>query len=108
MDRKVLLGRHISYLRKSKRGLSQEQIAERASISPQYVSNIERGNENPTLDMLFKLADALKVTLGELCDFDPIEKMDEKKLRAAARDLLATKDKNELAIAVKLLKAVMR
>jgi transcriptional regulator with XRE-family HTH domain len=59
MDRKELLGRRIQELRKARK-LSQEAVAERAGISTQYVSNIERGKENPTLDMLFTLADTLR------------------------------------------------
>ena len=108
MDKKALLGRRIGYLRKRRRGLSQEELAERAGISPQYVSNIERGNENPTLDILFKLADALKVSFGELCDFDVIDDMDEKKLRSAIRDLVAIKDAVQLKSALRVLKAVLR
>ena len=71
MDRKGLLGKRIREIRK-RQGLSQERLAERASISPQYVSNIERGNENPTLDLLLRVADALKLSLGQMCDFETV------------------------------------
>jgi len=104
-DRKILLGTRIKEIRK-KRGLSQEKLAERAGISAQYVSNIERGKENPTLDMLFLLADTLRVQLGEMCDFEA-EGLGPAKARNAIRQLIRTSDQEGLKIAMKVLKAVL-
>jgi transcriptional regulator with XRE-family HTH domain len=106
MDRKRLLGTRIKALRKLRK-LSQEDLAERAAISPQYVSNIERGKENPTLDLLFKLADALKVSLGDLCDFEA-EGMNQKQAGQAIRELLRSADSDRLKSALRVLKAVLR
>jgi len=72
--------------------LSQEKLAERAGISAQYVSNIERGTENPTLDLLLRLAEALKVSLGEMCEFESVEEMDRRKLRSAVSEMLKKTD----------------
>lgn len=107
MDRKVLLGKRIREIRKIRK-LSQEALAERAGISAQYVSNIERGKENPTLDMLFTLADALKVTLAEMCDYETVQTMDRQRLHSLLRDLLKTADPERLRTAVKILKVVLR
>lgn len=107
MDKRVLLGRRIKEIRKRRR-LSQEQLAERAGISSQYVSNIERGKENPTLDLLFSLANALKVPLGEMCDLDPIQDMDQKRMQAALREVLRTAGPDGLRVALKVLRAVLR
>jgi transcriptional regulator with XRE-family HTH domain len=41
-------------------------VAERAGLSLPYVSNLERGRGNPTLEAMTALAEALDVTLGEL------------------------------------------
>ena len=76
MDKKSLLGKRIREIRKSQ-GISQEQLSERAGISAQYVSNIERGKENPTLDLLLRLAEALRVALGQMCDFETVEDMNQ-------------------------------
>jgi len=38
-------------------------------ISPNYLSSIERGKENPTFDMFIKFSDALNVEMWELFDF---------------------------------------
>ena len=83
-------------------------LAERAGISTQYLSNIERGKENPTLDMLFTLADALKVELADLCDYEPVETMDRRRIQGALREFLRTAQPEQLKTAVKVLKAVLR
>ena len=43
------------------RGLSQEQLGELASMDRTYVSGCERGERNPTLETISRLAYALKV-----------------------------------------------
>lgn len=47
-------------------GLTLAQAAERAGLSLQYVSNLERGRGNPTLDALNALARALDVPIASL------------------------------------------
>lgn len=47
-------------------GLTLATVAERSGLSLQYVSNLERGRGNPTLEALTALAGALEVTLGDL------------------------------------------
>lgn len=46
--------------------LSQEELADLASIHRTYVSQIERGLKMPTLAILFKIANALKVKPSDL------------------------------------------
>lgn len=58
--------------------LSQEDLADRAGLDRTYVSGIERGRRNPTLEVLQRLSDALGADLDVIF--------------AAARDL-AAKDK---------------
>lgn len=47
-------------------GLTQEQLALEAGIQRNYVSLIERGINQPTISMLFKLAEPLNCTPSEL------------------------------------------
>jgi len=49
-------------------GLTLEQLAEKAELSWPYLSEIERGRENISLDKLVGLAQALKVKLARLVE----------------------------------------
>lgn len=46
--------------------LSQERFAERAGLHPTYISMVERGVRNPTLDVASSIAKALRVDVDEL------------------------------------------
>ena len=48
------------------RGQTLGDIAERAGVSPQYLSEMERGLKEPSSEMIAAVAGALDVTLGEL------------------------------------------
>ena len=50
-------------------GLTQEQLAEKASVSYQAISNIERGVTGPSFATLASIARALKIRPRELFDF---------------------------------------
>jgi transcriptional regulator with XRE-family HTH domain len=47
-------------------GWTQEQLAEVAEMSATYIGFIERGENVPTLTIILKLADALRVTPAQL------------------------------------------
>lgn len=47
-------------------GLSQEQLAEKADVTRNYIGEIERGEKRVTLDTLAKVAKALKIRVAEL------------------------------------------
>lgn len=51
-------------------GISQEQLAERAGLDRTYVSSVERGKRNISLNNIFKLAEALNVTPADLVQYD--------------------------------------
>jgi len=50
------------------RGLTQQQVAEKAGISKPYLSQLESGKRNGTTDILKSIAQALHVGLDELVD----------------------------------------
>ena len=64
-DVRVVVGGNVRRLRKA-RGLTQEDLAEAASLSQQHISEIETGKQNPMLLTLFGLAKALGATLTDL------------------------------------------
>jgi transcriptional regulator with XRE-family HTH domain len=62
--------RHLAYgaaLRSFRvaKGLSQEALAHDAGLDRTYVAGIERGERNPTLGSMFRIADALRIDLSE-------------------------------------------
>ena len=59
------LGMRIKYLRRLL-GLSQEDLSLIASINKNYLSDLERGTRNPSLSILKRIADALRVDLATL------------------------------------------
>ena len=52
---------------REERGLTQEELAIKAKVTPGYVAQLELGmRKNPSLDVLRRLARALRVPLNEL------------------------------------------
>lgn len=61
------LGQRIK-IRRQAMNLSLRDLAEVTGLSPTFVSSLERGNGNPTLDSLRKLANALELPMSRLLD----------------------------------------
>lgn len=59
------LGQNMKRIR-TKKKMSQGDIARFLKVDRGYISNIENGKKNPTLATIQKLADALKVSADEL------------------------------------------
>lgn len=64
MDAQKLVGLNLKRLRLTK-GISQEQLAADAGIARTYASRLETGMENPTVDVLDRVAHALGVEIGD-------------------------------------------
>jgi DNA-binding XRE family transcriptional regulator len=59
------LGRQLRTER-SARGQRLTDVAERAGVSPQYLSEVERGRKDPSSEILSALAGAIDLTVREL------------------------------------------
>ena len=105
MDEKANIGKRINELRK-KQGLSQERVAERADINPNYLSRIERGKENPTLDMLIKLSHALGAEMWEMFDYAHIG--NRKGLQKDIQKLAKAADEASLRLTLKVIRAITK
>lgn len=61
-------GRAIRALRVTA-GLTQEELADRAGLDRSYIGGVERGERNPTLSVIEKIAEGLGVTEAELFSY---------------------------------------
>ena len=103
MDTKHLIGLHIKELRKHKE-FSQEKLADKMNMSVKYLSNIERGKENPTLDTFMKIATALHIELSEVFNYSP--EKSPKELRDTVINLIKGSDKKQLKLFAEIAKAI--
>ena len=71
MDMRKLVGDNVKKFRLAK-GLTQEEFAERSGFTQQYISDLERGQRNPTVVSVYEMAQALGVShLQLLCPDKP-------------------------------------
>jgi len=61
------LGLNLKKIR-TKKGISQGDIARDLGVSRGFVSTIENGKTNPTLSTIVKLAKALRISVTELLE----------------------------------------
>lgn len=48
--------------------LSQEELAHEADSNRTYISDVERGRRNPSIEVVERIAKALGVSMGSLLD----------------------------------------
>jgi transcriptional regulator with XRE-family HTH domain len=65
MDLRKRVGLNVQRLRR-KRGLSQEELADRADIHQTYLSGVETGKRNPSLLVLERIGKALGADVEDL------------------------------------------
>lgn len=66
-DIHTIVGQNIRKQRK-RLGLTQEQLAARARLSSDYVSRLELGKENPTVDVLARISHTCNVNICALLE----------------------------------------
>jgi len=104
MEERQLVGRRIKTLRRARK-LSQEKLAELAGTSPKYLSRIEIGRENPTLDLLARLAKSLQIDLYEIFLFEH-ESEQARQLRKKLKSLVTTAKDKDLVRLIPVLEAL--
>ena len=68
-DTLIMLGKRIADLR-TKRGFTQEKLAELIEYSTNHISKLELARTNPSFDLLVNISKALDVEMKELFNFD--------------------------------------
>lgn len=64
MDIKQEFGNRLTQLRKEKK-ISQEKLAELSELNRPYISAIEQGKRNVSLEVIEKLAQALEISIKD-------------------------------------------
>lgn len=70
MEWAQIVGANIRRLRKAQ-GMTQEQLAGEADIAMRHLGRIERGEGNPTVEVVGKLATILHVDPRQLFEINP-------------------------------------
>ncbi|MDP2383709.1 MAG: helix-turn-helix transcriptional regulator [Nitrospirota bacterium] len=106
MDIKRAVGKRIKIVRQ-RNGLTQDQLAEQVGLSPKYISGIERGVENPTMDILIRLAKVLGVEPYDLFLFGESEES-EKALRKGIEKMVREVDREKLQLYFDVMRNILQ
>ena len=104
MNAAALFGKRLRTVRKAQR-LRIGTLAERAETGVKHLGRIERGEKQPSFELIISLAKALDVSPSVLFDFEPSQ-TDLRVLRAQLQHLLERKDTGQLLRAKRVLKAL--
>ncbi|MCM3443561.1 MULTISPECIES: helix-turn-helix domain-containing protein [Metabacillus] len=69
IDVKIKFGQKVRYHRR-KKGFSQEELGDLTDLHQTYISDVERGLRNISLENIYEIAHALDVRMCDLLNFD--------------------------------------
>ena len=80
---------------RTKKGLSQEKLAELSGCHPTYIGQLERGEKNATIESIERITSALDISLSKL--FEKLGGQDDfgNDIPLACYELLSAKSKGE-------------
>jgi len=100
-----LLGRRIRSLRRSK-GLTQRELAIKSNLHYDLIKGIEKGKEDPTLEDLGKISEALGVSMFDLVSFKR-DKRDRSRIKSEFREIIdQIQDEEKLQLILEILRAL--
>lgn len=67
----IKIGERIRILRESK-GITQQDLAAACNFEKANLSRLEAGRTNPTISTLYKISQALEITIAELVDIEAV------------------------------------
>jgi len=100
----VKLGGRIQEIRVGLK-LTQEVLAEKADMTPKYLGQIERGEVNPTVCILRRIAEGLHISLSDLLSLRA--EIDSHIYISKIIDLLRDKEERCIRLGWKILKDVL-
>jgi transcriptional regulator with XRE-family HTH domain len=99
-----LLGLRIRSLR-TKKGWTQQELGNQADVNYKFIGEIERGLQNPSFNVLIKIADAMGVELPELFRFES-EGLNRKEMESRLQSILKALPDDEFGRILTMLKAL--
>ncbi|EST55518.1 MerR family transcriptional regulator [Brevibacillus panacihumi W25] len=94
-----LVGEQIRYIRKTK-GLTQQTLAEKSNLQLSYISDVERGERNISLETLEKIITSLEIAPIEIFNFNSTDiendSIEKRMLIESLRALLQERRINEV------------
>ncbi|MEI8133696.1 MAG: helix-turn-helix transcriptional regulator [bacterium] len=73
MNIKKIIGTNVRGYRK-KLGWSQEKMGTLGNLTPEYISSVENGHENPKAERIVKLSKILKTAPGKVFEHEAFKK----------------------------------
>lgn len=103
-----LVGANIRDARK-KKGLTQEELAEKADINPKFLGKVERAETNVSVVTLSKICDALGISLSGLLSFTAMDKKFQKlgELSSELWGLMVQKDPETIKRSIAAFKSIL-
>ena len=101
-----LLGEHIKNAR-IKKELTQESLAELLDITPTHVKHIESGHRKPSIEILFRIAKILDMSVDNVIFSDSDDNLTKEKINEI-NNLLIKCNKKELAVAKDLIFSLIK
>lgn len=102
-DIRVAFGQNLKAMRK-KLKWSQEELGEKADLHPTYVSAVERGEPNVSLEYIARLATAFRLPIAELFNFPVTEKSERERLQTELMILIRQQDSETCEFLLSFLK----
>ena len=101
------VGQRVRDLR-TQAGLTQADLAERANLSPEFVSRVERGLKSPSLLTLERVAGSMGVSVGELLTFAPPREGKKEAALAGLFSFVAPLEESEIQIIHEVGKVIVK
>lgn len=68
LNLQVEIGLKIKHFREEKLNISQKELAQKCNLDATYISRVENGKQNLTLETLEIICEALNITINVLLD----------------------------------------
>ena len=88
-------------------GLTQEQLSEQCDMHPVFLSEIERGIRNPSLNTILQLSTGLKIEAGELVNISLAGKIINQEIKVKISAILSRQNADNLNRIYKIIKAYL-